>query len=117
SYLDQQRVAPGTQMFKRVTGSVPAHNGRRTIRAFAMDVDADGKEELMVPNSRVSGYEYCGGEPQTLLPGGEHAFFCGTDFDDPAIAVRFDHYDQSVFTWDAWKFIEQADGSYAIMIV
>jgi len=82
-----------------------------------MDVDGDGRDELMVPNTRVPGYEYCGGEYRTILNDGSHAVFCGAEFDNPDIEVRFDHYDQSVFTWDAWKFIEQADGSYTVVVV
>src|SRR6266571_1112918 len=92
-------------------GTDPANYPDRAKYAFAMDVDGDGVDELMVPNVRT--IDYCGGDPRSLLPSGDPAWFCGADFDTAPSAWR--GYDHSVFQWNAYKFVEQADGSYALV--
>src|SRR5262249_48794175 len=70
------------------------------------DIDGDGLDELIVPNSRVRGYEYCNG-PTNFI-------WCGDQFDQPGADDSFDH---SVFQWDAYKFVEMDDGSYTMVRV
>ena len=113
--------AVGKPIFQKASVSFapgePHPDKRRLLRAFVMDVDADGLDELMVPNSRVDGYEYCGGDHTQHLPGSDSPFavFCGDGFDDAP--EEWAILDRSVFQWNAYKFVEASDGSYTMVLV
>ncbi len=87
---------------------------RRYKHAITMDADADGIDELMVPTTRVPGYEYCGRDPASYpSPPPEQYTWCGADFDDP---LAKDELDRSVFFWDAYKVLP-IDGSGLFQMV
>jgi len=96
------------------SGVDPANYPDRAKYAFAMDVDGDGADDLLVPNVRT--ISYCGGNHSAVY-GADNApaWFCGADFDTAPSTWR--SYDQSVFQWNAYKFVEQADGTYALVSV
>ena len=116
-----------TAMFRKVTVSMPpnppspapvdpANNANRAMYAIAMDIDRDGQEEMLVPNVRT--IDYCGGDPNAVVgPDSVRAVFCGADFDTNPNAEPYRGYDHSVFQWNAYKFIEQADGNYSMVLV
>jgi RHS repeat-associated protein len=89
--------------------TIPTLDPHRTYYQFVMDIDSDGREELLVPNSRV--YNFCYSDSTKVEP----VLLCGADFDTPSSYSY--GYDQSVFSWDAYKFIEAADGSYSMVKV
>src|SRR5438067_3755495 len=66
----------------------------------------------MVPNART--VAWCGGDG-THIGQADVAWFCGSDFDSAPAAWKA--RDQSVFQWNAYKFIENADGNYAMVMV
>jgi RHS repeat-associated protein len=104
---------PGTTIFKAVPVGGNTFDVLRARNALVMDVDGDGLPELIVPNSRV--IPFCGGDYGHMLPNGEPAYFCGDAFDNAPISYR--SYDRSVFAWDAYKFVEQPDGSYQLVLL
>jgi RHS repeat-associated protein len=101
-------------IFRAIPINMPAIPGVRSLsHAFVMDVDGDGMQELIVPFQRT--VDYCGGtDPITTLPSGDFAFFCGSEFETAPPAYWQD--DQSVFTWSVYKFVEQPDGSYSLVL-
>jgi len=119
-WLNQGGRMGNAQMFRRVPITVfsgfTAIDRKRAELAFAMDVDGDGQEELMIPDYRT--IWYCGGDPTAQLPNGsgDPALFCGDDFDSP-LADRWRSQDRSVFKWDAYKFVELNDGTYMMIRV
>ncbi len=103
----------GSTIFKKVPIVGNTIDPLRGKNALVMDVDGDGLPELVVPNYRVTAF--CGGDYGKTLPNGEPAYFCGDAFDSAPISYR--SYDRSVFAWDAYKFVEQQDGSYQLVLV
>lgn len=87
----------------------------RMALQMVMDIDGDGQDELLIPTTRVPGYEYCAlGSAKD--PDGVYYQWCGAQFDD--IRLKPDiSLDQSVFSWSAYKFQEQLDGSYVLVLV
>jgi RHS repeat-associated protein len=129
-WINQGGVIGNPNTFRRVTvvmpsnpatgGIDPANNRDRAVQAFAMDIDGDGQDELMIPASRT--IDYCGGDPnQTYISPLDaeriphKAWFCGADFDSSSTPDQWKGSDQSVFNWTAYKFVEQSDGSYALI--
>src|SRR5262249_26146503 len=105
----------GRTFFRHISLSmaagVPDLDYKRAIHAFAMDVDGDGQEELMIPDVRTIGF--CGGTGQLLDNG--YACWCGSDF-DRAPDETWRAYDRSVFRWNAYKFVEKSDGTYEMAL-
>ena len=60
----------GSQLFQPKSLGVASIPTVRLQQAFVMDIDGDGQDELLVPNHRVEGYEYCvcGGDAQCKFP-------------------------------------------------
>src|SRR6266404_4424012 len=90
--------------------TVPALDSRRTQFQFAMDIDSDGGEELLVPNTRVFNSCFATTDPKTREP----VNYCGVDFDTQP-GLSYSSFEKSVFVWDAYKFIEASDGSYSML--
>jgi RHS repeat-associated protein len=94
--------------------------GRTSIaNTLVMDFDHDGSQELLVPYVRA--ISYCSGPPpdpnSANHPTPPDSWFCGTDFDPPVDGqALFGTLDQSVFSWNVYKFIEAADGSYTLAL-
>ncbi len=105
--------APNAAMFQRVNLATPAFLDLRAKQAFVMDIDNDGRDEIVVPNYRV--HDYCYSDPTHKQPSGEAIYFCGADFDNAPPA--YVNQDRSVFSWDAYRFVEGADGSYTLSMV
>lgn len=114
--------SPGTApagSAKLFTGPIsvarPQFAPNRLKYAFTMDVDADGKDELFVPDHRVW-TTYCGGNASvTYPPDNAPAWFCWDDFD--TAPPQWQAFDRSVFAWNAYKFVEATDGSYSLVQV
>jgi RHS repeat-associated protein len=87
---------------------------RRGRFAQVIDIDGDGVPELLVPDHRDQNYDYVGG-PSYTLSNGEPGLFEGDDFDQAGTIYM--GFDKSVFAWNAYKFIEQPDGTYAMVMV
>jgi Salmonella virulence plasmid 65kDa B protein/FG-GAP-like repeat len=107
---------PGGGLFHQVVApltGLSAFDKRRLKHAFVMDIDGDGQDELLVPESRI--IDYCGGNPTVRLPGGDPAFFCGQDFD--SAPEEWESFDRSVFQWNAYKFVDAGNGQYSMVPV
>src|SRR5262249_43326559 len=99
----------GSVIFQSRPLTVPSLNSNRTRFQFAMDIDGDGRPELLIPNTRI--YAACYNE----LIQGEWTEICGAQFDGAFQSHAQD--DKSIFSWDAYKFVEAADGSYSMVKV
>lgn len=104
----------GAVMFQQVPLTMPSPTPSwiRTWQSFALDVDGDGLEELMVPAPNRA-IEFCYTDPSHKP---EPVYFCGSDFDT---APGYKSYDRSIFPWDAYKFVEVINGttrSYALVL-
>lgn len=121
-WLNVGAAAGGVPVFRQMTLSSPdpataalVASVRDTGFFFTMDVDGDGRDEIMVPAERVPGYGYCGGDPNKRDPDGTPLFWCGAGFD---VGYRPNRtYDFSLFRWDALRFRELADGAYEVVRV
>jgi RHS repeat-associated protein len=102
-------------MFEAKAVGVPTCPENRLQYSFAMDIDADGSEELMVPDDRID--DYCGGNHDVFIgtEQQQRAWFCGVEFDG-ALAKQYGYqsFDRSVFRWSAYKFVQAADGNYSL---
>ncbi len=98
--------------FTRVAVTYPASGILGSIyakSAMVLDVDGDGRDELVVPESRDPAYKYC----MAALEGARKAFICGQDFErTPGYSLA---QDMSGFFWNALRFVEQPDGSYQVV--
>ena len=101
---------PGSVLFTAVPvtidPSILVTGHLRLAQSVVGDIDADGQDELLIPDARV--IDYCGQAPGLAT---EHNVACGADFDLLGGGLLYDH---SVYTWDALKFYENADGSYTV---
>jgi hypothetical protein len=103
---------PGPGMFQVRALRMPALPDRRLKKAMAMDVDTDAQEELLVPTVRT--FDYCGGQIGKFFADGSEAIFCGAQFDSPP-GQDYDGFDHSIFLWEAYKFRENADGTFTLV--
>jgi hypothetical protein len=82
---------------------------QRSETSFTMDVDNDGRQELMVPSYRTR--DFCGGNPHATISNAffnaDPAFFCGSEYDQEGIPTQWIKTDQSVFAWNAYRFVEE----------
>ena len=76
--------------------------------SLVMDIDSDGRDEIITPAARV--YSFC------ATMGYPAVYYCAGDTVDPKPA-GFDAIDQSVYQWNAYRFVENADGSYTGQLV
>jgi RHS repeat-associated protein len=99
-------------IFSTTTFAMPTFTAFRALfRSFVMDVDGDGMDELVVPSQRS--FDLCGGtDPVQFFPSGDPKFWCGDEWD--TAPQEFWSVDQSIFTYDVYKFHEHADGSFTL---
>jgi RHS repeat-associated protein len=105
---------PRTNMFAVVPFAPPdpAIHPLRAQVAVVMDVDADGRDELMVPNVRTR--IFCGGPGGFDGQGEDILWWCGDEFD---LGGAAEVYDWSVFRWDAYRFRETLAGTFEMVRV
>jgi RHS repeat-associated protein len=99
----------GTPIFK--ASAITNDTLSRVQDSIVMDVDGDGIPELLVPDTRVRDWCYNTG---FKLRGGDPASFCGDEF-DIAPGSTYRNFDRSIFSWRAWKIVEQPDGTYQLV--
>src|SRR5690242_15900114 len=109
-------ITQGTKLFQPVV-LAPLSFGRNRVQyAFVMDIDNDGKQELIMPDHRSSVSTYCGGDAtKTYGPDSAPAWFCGDEFD--TAPQEYWSYDRSIFVWTAYRFVEDAQGAFSLVAV